>query len=433
MSLQGRKVGAKSSKKQDIEQTANKLRAIKQRQGQWLREREEAKALTSSKSVESLTSRGKAKSTRSSSISELSSNAEIRGGSSRDLYSNPRRKPLYTPPKRDHSNVITWSATKGESVGKLGRPPSGQRKQPPASKVANVDSGYANSKSQRTKEKTYEPSHYSSSNDYTSKEFDGLGLKNELQKSSFLTESENNVVDEERNSHVDKQSFGHNIKTNKYEQIDERPARDSSFSNDISPDMIDALAETVARKLKTRNHSGNNSRRFRETVDNQEDELEMSTHMCPLCRSLMSGSRHTPMALIPCGHSLCKECTSECTKCPTCQSRTKSSAVNTVLQQIISDVLAQKEQNRLEKLEQETRKYVDEYQSLSLRSNALAGIVNVMCHINLYLTMYYSAANATAWNHILFINQSMHFQFNWSFMLKGKPYVLIHVMWPLLN
>jgi hypothetical protein len=47
--------------------------------------------------------------------------------------------------------------------------------------------------------------------------------------------------------------------------------------------------------------------------------------------------------------------------------------VNTVLQQIIADFIAQKERKRLEQMENETRKYVDEYQSLSLRTNALAG------------------------------------------------------------
>lgn len=372
MSVQGRKVGGKSSKKQDIEQTANKLRAIKERQGQWMRERDEAKAISSSKSVESLSSRGKSRPTRSSSISELSSNADSRSSSARDPYSNPRRKPLYTPPKRDHSNIISWSGK--DDTGKLGRPPSGQRKHPPTSKISNMDSGFSNSntKPQKIKQKSYEPSNYSSSNPYPGEEHISSGLKINSQTSSdFQDESESLNVEEERDGKAREQSYGF-----KESNIIDRYEDNSGFSNNMNPDMIDALAESVARKLKTKTNPRNNSRHFTGTVNRQDDDQEMSTHMCPLCHSLMSGTRHTPMALIPCGHTLCKDCTSDCTKCPSCQSRVTSSAVNTVLKQIISDFLAQKERKRLEKLEQETRKYVDEYQSLTVRSNALTGTLN---------------------------------------------------------
>ena len=41
------------------------------------------------------------------------------------------------------------------------------------------------------------------------------------------------------------------------------------------------------------------------------------------------------------------------------------------MQGIIADFKEQKEKERLQKLEEQTRQYVDEYQSLALRCNAL--------------------------------------------------------------
>ena len=51
----------------------------------------------------------------------------------------------------------------------------------------------------------------------------------------------------------------------------------------------------------------------------------------------------------------------------------RSAAVNTVIQGIIKDFKDQKERERLQKMEEQTRQYVDEYQSLVLRCNALNG------------------------------------------------------------
>ena len=51
----------------------------------------------------------------------------------------------------------------------------------------------------------------------------------------------------------------------------------------------------------------------------------------------------------------------------------RSAAVNTVIQGIIKDFKDQKERERLQKMEEQTRQYVDEYQSSVLRCNALNG------------------------------------------------------------
>ena len=51
----------------------------------------------------------------------------------------------------------------------------------------------------------------------------------------------------------------------------------------------------------------------------------------------------------------------------------RSAAVNTIMQGIIKDFKDQKERERLQKMEEQMRQYVDEYHSLVLRCNALNG------------------------------------------------------------
>ena len=136
--------------------------------------------------------------------------------------------------------------------------------------------------------------------------------------------------------------------------------------------MLNALADTVAERLKgSLQPSVSHKQQQKNTQENNESGI--ASHSCPLCEKLMSGPRHTPMAAIPCGHTFCQACLRDCKKCPTCQTVVKSTAVNTVIQQIISDFKMQKEKERLQKLEEQTRQYVEEYQSLTLRCNALNG------------------------------------------------------------
>ncbi|XP_031569406.1 kinesin-like protein KIN-7M, chloroplastic [Actinia tenebrosa] len=384
MSIQGRKIQAKKSKN-DLESTADKVRLIKERQSQWFKEREEAKgskALGSAKSTESIRERSKRSSVRSSPIPDLdidtsSNRSSASKSSGRDVnpYSNPRRKPLYTAPIRDHSNIVSWS-NKGDNVVGIKRPPSGQSKKNPLSKTAldSTRSNYSNTGGLR--EKTYEPSNYNSSaknlDDSVRDAFShSTYSKLEPVSRDYPSKSFENGrridpdVDDKRDTSCE--FSNQNVNISELKAVNEKKGGTRSG---LDQDMIDALAETVAQRLKTtirgkeKDSHGQNS--------NGEDDEEMSTHLCPVCNSLMSGSRHTPMALIPCGHTLCQVCLRDCKKCPTCQSRISSSAVNTVLQQIIAGFIAQKEKKRLEKMEIETRKYVDEYQSLSVRSNALA-------------------------------------------------------------
>ncbi|XP_068726351.1 uncharacterized protein [Montipora capricornis] len=85
------------------------------------------------------------------------------------------------------------------------------------------------------------------------------------------------------------------------------------------------------------------------------------------------------MAAIRCGHTYCKTCIGDFKKCPTCHTVVRSAAVNTIIQGIINDFKDQNERERLQKMEEQTRQYVDEYQSLVLRFNALNGLRRKEC------------------------------------------------------
>ena len=98
--------------------------------------------------------------------------------------------------------------------------------------------------------------------------------------------------------------------------------------------------------------------------------------MCPLCEKHMTGPKHTPMAAIPCGHTYCKTCIGDFGKCPTCHTVVRSTAVNTIMQGIIKDFKDQKERERLQKMEEQTRQYVDEYQSIENLESSIGCILN---------------------------------------------------------
>ena len=141
---------------------------------------------------------------------------------------------------------------------------------------------------------------------------------------------------------------------------------------ELSSDMLNALADTVAERLKATLQPSIEHKQGQRSVSD-DDESGIASHLCPLCEKDMTGPKHTPMTGIPCGHSYCKTCIGDFKKCPTCHTVVRSTAVNTVMQGIIKDFKDQKERKRLQKMEEQTRQYVDEYQSLVLRCNALNG------------------------------------------------------------
>ena len=112
---------------------------------------------------------------------------------------------------------------------------------------------------------------------------------------------------------------------------------------ELSSDMLNALADTVAERLKATLQPSIEHKQGQRSVSD-DDESGIARHLCPLCEKHMTGPKHTPMASIPCGHTYCDQtCIGDFKKCPTCHTVVRSAAVNTVIQGIIKDFKDQKE------------------------------------------------------------------------------------------
>lgn len=397
MSLQGKKLQTKS-KNESKEKTAEKVKAIREKQSLWMKEREASKSSPSklkslSKDQSALPDVPKFR-TRSS----LSSGSSAENSASRNAYSNPRRKPLYPEPQRDHSDVISWISKGDNPVAKKQRPPSASsnhKKKPRSSDIGETSSD---------RNMKYTPSNYhgnsSSTGSFNSPPLTSSKqtLHNKLRPSSRTSvKPDISVHDDDKHDNRlhgydgDEFSVGGNQVSEKtaYDPLSESQPnnenRDSfkidtlkSSTPELSADMLNALADTVAERLKTTLQPTVNHKQQQKSIQ-ESSESGIASHSCPLCEKLMTGPRHTPMAAIPCGHTYCQTCLQDCKKCPTCQTVVKSTAVNTVMQQIITDFKVQKEKERLQKLEEQTRQYVEEYQSLALRCNALNGKITDSC------------------------------------------------------
>ena len=361
-----------------IGDTAEKLRLIRERQNKWMKERDEAR------SSETPSSKRSSSNTPGSSVlvkslsqealqMELSYSSRLSTGN-RDKRNNPRRKPLYPQPKSDRSKVITWTTKGDRKTAK--RPPSGHSR---SSSVASADVNYLMAtKSSSKPSRTYKPTNYSATAKTTQKTYDNshpdssrrAHVNNTFDQGSTSPPRKGNPYVEREVQNIYKE---HSTKSeNEIEEIPSNFKTPGFGSSELPAHLLDALAVTVAEKLRTElSPEKNNKIKASGKTDRDSD---MSSHYCNVCKELMTSPRHTPTAAIPCGHTCCKVCIRECQKCPTCGTRILSTAVNTVLESIITDFKAEKERERLQKLEQETRKYVDEYQSLSLRCEALTGL-----------------------------------------------------------
>lgn len=143
-------------------------------------------------------------------------------------------------------------------------------------------------------------------------------------------------------------------------------------ADNLSSESFNSLADKIAERLQLKEK---NNETIKETVTDNKSDKPMSNHICLGCKTLMAPPQHSPIAIIPCGHTFCQLCVSEYSKCPQCQAEVFSTAPNTVMQQIIEDFKKKQERERLKQLEEQTRKYVDEYQNLNLRCEGLAGSV----------------------------------------------------------
>ena len=107
MSLQVKKLKTKSLSRtgENKEETASKVKVLREKQSQWMKEREASKTATKKlKSVnkDNSTLPGVPKfRTRSAMSGSSSENA-----ANRNPHSNPRRKPLYPEPQRDRTTLM---------------------------------------------------------------------------------------------------------------------------------------------------------------------------------------------------------------------------------------------------------------------------------------------------------------------------------------
>ena len=393
MSLQGKKLQTRSSSKKNEsrEETAEKVKAIREKQSLWMKEREASK--TSSTKLKSLSKEHPAlpDMPKSRTRSSLSSGSSAENSANRNPYSNPRRKPLYPEPQRDNSDVIPWISKGDNPVARKQRPPSASsshKKNPSLSRTGDISDH--NMK--------YTPSNYGNSNSFGSLTSTPLTsskqtLHNKLRPSSRTSvksdinfhgddKLDNRLHDYDGNelseggTHVSENVVRDPLNESQ-DNIQNKATLTSSTSlklntPELSTDMLNALADTVAERLKTSLQPTISHKQQQKSIQ-EDSESGIASHSCPLCEKLMTGPRHTPMAAIPCGHTYCQTCLRDCKKCPTCQTVVQSTAVNTVIQQIITDFKVQKEKERLQKLEEQTRQYVEEYQSLALRCNTLNG------------------------------------------------------------
>ena len=67
---------------------------------------------------------------------------------------------------------------------------------------------------------------------------------------------------------------------------------------ELSSDMLNALADTVAKRLKATLQPSIEHKQGQRSVSD-DDESDIASHyLCPLCEKHMTGPKHTPMAAI---------------------------------------------------------------------------------------------------------------------------------------
>ena len=84
---------------------------------------------------------------------------------------------------------------------------------------------------------------------------------------------------------------------------------------ELSSDMLNALADTVAEGLKATLQPSIEHKQGQRSVSD-DDESGIASHLCPLCEEHMTGPKHSSVAAIPRGHTYCKTCIGDFKKMP---------------------------------------------------------------------------------------------------------------------
>ncbi|XP_067649644.1 uncharacterized protein [Haliotis asinina] len=128
----------------------------------------------------------------------------------------------------------------------------------------------------------------------------------------------------------------------------------------LAPKDFDALADRIVSRVKkdldlngtnhqykTSSYQGKRHVSAELPLENEESSSNMSSHHCPCCSEIMIGSQFTPLLLIPCGHTVCRECCQGRELCPECYCSIGSTTCNIMLQQIIQEYQGKKTVQRI--------------------------------------------------------------------------------------
>ncbi|XP_045169631.2 uncharacterized protein LOC123532289 [Mercenaria mercenaria] len=150
----------------------------------------------------------------------------------------------------------------------------------------------------------------------------------------------------------------------------------------LSPDDFDARADDIIARVKgdlvkpSNDYSMKPHAEYSYTSTTAKpEEQELSSHVCPTCEKLMMPPNASPMLLIPCGHTLCNTCSKKTKYCAMCGCVVQSSTLNIMLQQIITNFhTKQTHRQAVQKsISNSVHKnnYQEEYQNLLTRQEIL--------------------------------------------------------------
>ncbi|KAL4222782.1 hypothetical protein ACF0H5_018822 [Mactra antiquata] len=147
----------------------------------------------------------------------------------------------------------------------------------------------------------------------------------------------------------------------------------------LSPEDFDSKADDIIAKVK--GDMGLNGNRLTKGYSpgksniEHNSNVELSSHVCSTCDKLMMAPMSTPMLLIPCGHTLCNVCCKKTKYCAICGCSVQSFTPNIMLQQIITNYHSKQQQQHARRKTGATQKsrssYREEYQNLETRQEIL--------------------------------------------------------------
>ncbi|CAH1788166.1 unnamed protein product [Owenia fusiformis] len=187
-----------------------------------------------------------------------------------------------------------------------------------------------------------------------------------------------------------------NLPSSRSDQSDIRSISSRLTTQTLDPDQFDALADQIAQRVKAElnvkdthknksdYHATGNSKVHQSSSQGRDShsDHQLQSHICQICSRTMIPPTHSPMMIIPCGHTYCKCCIEAQDQCPTCLCDISSLACNIMLQQVIMDysekkTLSTKANVRNSRSQYKPNNYIEkkdhaeEFQNLCMRCEVL--------------------------------------------------------------